>query len=419
MTKKLSRRAFLARSAIIGCSAAASPLLTPVTFAAAPWDTRFVVIILRGGMDGVDVIQPYGDPNYAGLRTSLTGGPAAGSVDLDGFYALHPKLKPLMPLWKSGDLGFVHAVSTPYRHKRSHFDGQDLLEAGTASLGEQRDGWLNRMLQSLPGVEQQTAFALGAGDMKVLQGPAMVADWSPDADLVMSPQAVRLTGLLMQSDPLFSNALDEALLLSGEDPDLVMALADQGIDGDMDMGGMMGGEDMQMSVPRGSGNKTYLKTAEFAAEQLRGESRVVSFSLTGWDSHNRQSKTLGDALGRLSDTILTLKSGVGPDVWGKTAIVAMTEFGRTVRENGTKGTDHGTGGAMLLAGGAVRGGKVYGTWPGLAEADLFERRDLMPTGDVRAAAGWMMHGLTGLDQSVITRSVFPGVDMGQNPGLLL
>lgn len=414
MTKTLSRRAFLARSAIIGCSAAASPLLTPVTFAAAPWDTRFVVIILRGGMDGIDVIQPYGDPNYAGLRKTLMGGPGSGSFDLDGFYALHPKLKPLVPLWKTGELGFVNAVSTPYRQKRSHFDGQDLLEAGTTSLGESRDGWLNRMLQNLPGVEQQTAFALGSGEMKVLQGPAMVADWSPGADLLMSPQAVRLTGLMMQEDPLFRDALDEALILSGQEPQMLMSMSEDNMDT-----GMMAGESMQMQVPRGAGNKSYLEIAEFAAEQLRADARVASFSLNGWDSHNKQSKTLGDALGRLSETILALKSGVGPEVWGKTAIVAMTEFGRTVRENGTGGTDHGTGGAMLLAGGAIQGGKVRGAWPGLAEADLFERRDLMPTGDVRAAAGWLMHGLTGLDKSLIEGNVFPGVDLGRDPGLLL
>lgn len=418
MSPRLTRRAFLTRSAVIGCSAAASPLFTPVTFAAAPWDTRFVVIVLRGGMDGLDVVQPYGDPDFAGLRKSLSVGPANGAPDLDGFYALHPRLKPLWPLWQAGDLGFVHAVSTPYRHKRSHFDGQDLLEAGTAALENARDGWLNRMLQNLPGVEHQTAFALGAGEMKVLQGRAPVADWSPDADLLMSPQAVRLTNMMMEEDPLFRDALDEALILSGQDPQAMIEMAEAGMMSGDDEGAMMAGGGMQMSVPRGGGSKSYLKIAEFAAEQLRGDARVASFSLNGWDSHNRQVKTIGDALDRLSDTILALHEGLGPSVWGKTAIVAMTEFGRTVRENGTAGTDHGTGGAVLLAGGAIRGGRVYGQWPGLGEADLFERRDLMPTGDVRATAGWIMHGLTGLDRAVIEQSVFPGLELGQNPGLL-
>ncbi len=418
----LTRRAFLTRSALIGCSAAASPLLTPVSFAAAPWDTRLVVIILRGGMDGIDVVQPYGDPQYPGLRATLAGGPKAGALDLDGFYALHPKLAPLMPLWRAGDLGFVHAVSTPYRHKRSHFDGQDLLEAGTTSLGAQRDGWLNRMLQTVPGVERTTAFALGSGDLKVLQGAAPVADWSPEAELQMSPQAMRLTGLLMQEDPLFRDALDEALVLSGADPEQMQALANADLfqDNQMMEAPMMDGDAaMQMSVPRNIGRNGHVKIAEFAAQQLRDASRVASFSLTGWDSHNRQINTLGKALERLSECILALQTGLGQAIWGKTAILAMTEFGRTVRENGTQGTDHGTGGVMLMAGGAIRGGQVHGIWPGLAEADLFERRDLMPTGDVRAAAGWVMRGLTGLDRAVIEQTVFPGLDLGQNPGLIL
>lgn len=410
MTSNLSRRAFLSRSALIGCSVAASPLLTPVSFAAAPWDTRLVVIVLRGGMDAIDVVQPYGAPEYAGLRNELAGGPKKGATDLDGFFALHPALSPLMPLWQQQQLGFVHAVSTPYRNKRSHFDGQDLLEAGTASLGGVRDGWLNRMLGQVSGVEAQTAFAIGHGEMKVLTGPAPVADWSPDAELVMSPQAVRLAELVMQDDPLFHGALAEALALS-QSEDAANLLGDDGGDD--------GGGGMQMTIPTPERGKSHLKVADFAAKQLRGDTRVASFSINGWDTHNRQGKAIKDALGRLSDTILTLQSGLGPSIWQKTAIVAMTEFGRTVRENGTGGTDHGTGGAMVLAGGAIRGGKVYGDWPGLSEDALFDRRDLMPTGDVRAAAAWVMQGVTGLDSTVLENVIFPGAEMGTNPGLIL
>lgn len=389
MTAHLNRRAFLARSALIGCSVAASPLLTPVSFAAAPWDTRLVVIILRGGMDGLAVVQPRGAPEYAGLRSGLLDRSAGEAQDLDGFFALHPALSPLSGLWRQGDLAFVHAVSTPYRDRRSHFDGQDLLEAGTGSLTGVRDGWLNRMLGLMPGVEARTAFAIGRGEMKLLNGAVPVADWAPDADLAISPQAMRLAELVMQDDPAFHAALSEAMMLSDDD-----------------------------AAGRGRG-KPHVKVAEFAAEQLRGETRIASFSINGWDTHKGQAKALGVALGRLADTVLTLQSGLGPDIWGKTAIVAMTEFGRTVRENGTGGTDHGTGGAMLLAGGAIRGGRVLGAWPGLAEADLYDRRDLMPTGDVRAPAAWLMRGLTGLDQGALERVVFPGLDMGDDPGLLL
>ncbi len=390
MPNPLSRRDFLMRSGFVGCSLAASPLLTPVTFASTPWDTRLVVIILRGGMDGLDVVQPYGDPHLGTLRKSLSVGPQNGALDLDGFYALHPALAPLMPMWEAGQLGFVQAVSTPYRDKRSHFDGQDLLEAGTPSLNGVRDGWLNRMLQAVPGVNAQTAYAIGRSDMRLMQGAAEVANWSPDADLNLSPQAVRLMELVTQSDPAMHAALVEASLLS-------------------DTGGDMSGR-------RAS---SHVEIAEFAAERLSEEARIAAFSLNGWDTHRNQDNTLTPALGRLAETLLTLRGKMRGNTWKKTAVIAMTEFGRTARQNGTRGTDHGTGGLMVMAGGAVRGGRVYGDWPGLGDGDLYQGRDLMPTSDVRSHAAWIMQGLTGLDRSVLETAVFPGLDMGENPGLVL
>ncbi|NVK16016.1 MAG: DUF1501 domain-containing protein [Rhodobacteraceae bacterium] len=403
----LTRRSLLTRSAALGCSLAASPLLTPVTLAAAPWDTRLVVIILRGGMDALDVVQPYGDPDYPGLRQSLSGGPDAGSADLDGFYALHPGLAPLLPLWRAGQLGFVQAVSTPYRDRRSHFDGQDLLEAGTAGPGQAEGGWLNRLLQLVPGAEARTAFAIGQERMLLMEGGAPVSQWAPGAGLVMSPQAERLAGLLMEEDPLFHAALNEALELTRQDLSLGAG------------GGVSDAEDMMMSMMEAPKGKAHAEVAAYAAQQLRGGSRIAAFSLNGWDTHQRQANGLKNALGRLSETLLTLQSGLGPEAWGKTAVAAVTEFGRTVRENGTGGTDHGTGGAMLLAGGAIRGGRVLGRWPGLAEADLYDRRDLMPTADVRSPLAWLLHGLTGAGRSGLEGDVFPGLDMGSDPGLLL
>ena len=151
----MDRRLFL--NGVLGCSLAASPLVTPVTLASAPWDTRLVVLILRGAMDGLDVVQPYGDPALAKLRRTLLTGPENGALDLDGFYGLHPGLTGLKPLWDAGEIAFAHAVSTPYRDARSHFDGQDMLEAGTDTLAGVRDGWLNRMLQAVPGITAQTA----------------------------------------------------------------------------------------------------------------------------------------------------------------------------------------------------------------------------------------------------------------------
>jgi len=401
-----TRRKLLTRSLALGCSAAASPLITPVTLASAPWDNRLVVIILRGAMDGLDVVQPYGDPGYAAARPTLKGGEAGGALDLDGFYALHPALSSLMPMWRAGQLGFVHAVSTPYRDKRSHFDGQDLLEAGTPALGPAsgRDGWLNRMLQSVPGLRADVAYAIGHDNMLLMTGGAPVANWSPDVRLQLSPQGRRLAELVLHDDPAFADAFAEAAML----------LDDEGGGLTATPSGM--GADMEGLAKKGTGG--IRQVAAFAGEKLRADSRIAAFSIGGWDTHRGQGAALPRALAQLSDALLVLQATLG-DAWGKTAVVAMTEFGRTVRENGTKGTDHGTGGAMVLAGGAVRGGHVYGDWPGLRQTDLYKGRDLMPTRDVRAYAGWMMRGLFGLESSVLERTVFPGMDLGTRPNVIL
>lgn len=386
MEEALTRRKFLGRAGGLGCSLAASPLLTPVTFASAPWDTRLIVIILRGGMDGLDVVRPVGDPAFAALRPTVMGGELG--LDLDGFFALHPALAPLMPLWRSEQLGFVHAVSTPYRDQRSHFDGQDLLEAGTEQIsGGVRDGWLNRMLQRVPEIRPDTAYAIGNDDLQLLSGAAPVANWSPGANLRLNAQTLRLAELVMEEDAALHAALAEAQVLSADGP------------------------------TRGGGG-AHVKVAKFAASRLRGSARVAAFSLNGWDTHRAQGRMLPRSLRRLSETVLSLRDGMGAQVWGKTAVVTMTEFGRTARENGTGGTDHGTAGLMMMAGGAIRGGRVYGRWPGLATQALYQERDLMPTGDVRAPVAWIMNGLTGLSRSDLENHVFPGLDMGPNMGVL-
>ena len=314
----------------------------------------------------------------------------------------------MSPLWQAGELGFMQAVSTPYRDKRSHFEGQDLLEAGTTELMAARDGWLNRMLQLLPQVDSRTAFAIGHGDLRILDGQAPVSDWTPEADLSLSPQTQRLAEEIMQDDPAFHAAFSEALNLSDGSLE-IPPLEEEG-----DEGGMM--MSMDGDKPARPGREE--QVAAFAADMLRGPARVASFSINGWDTHFNQARALPQALERLALTIATLRNGLGSEVWGKTAVVAVTEFGRTARENGTGGTDHGTGGTMVMAGGAIRGGRVYGDWPGLAEADLYNGRDLMPTRDIRAPIGWLMRGMTGLSVSDIERTVFPGLDLGSDPRIL-
>lgn len=404
---KLSRRKFLQRTGVLGCSVAASPLLTPMSFAALPSKNRLVVIILRGGMDGLDVVQPYGDPAMAGLRPHLPFGEAGGSFDLDGFFALHPGLGGLMPLWAKGELAFVHAVSTPYRDKRSHFDGQDLLEAGLGmdALGRLRDGWLNRMLQVMPGADPHTGFVVGREEMLVMAGNAPVANWSPDTYLALSSQSRRLLEMVYHDDPLFNAAVTEALELAG-------GLAPEAMFGEPDMAMMQ--QQMVASLKGGA----HKRVARFAAARLREETRVAAFSINGWDTHKGQKRALKGALAKLSDTILILQKELGP-IWDKTAVLAMTEFGRTARENGTRGTDHGTGGAMLLAGGAIAGGQVFGDWPGLHEGDLYKGRDLMPVMDVRSLSAAAIQGLFGLDKAVLESAVFPGLEMKAPPKIII
>lgn len=386
----ISRRGLLRAGLLAGCSAAAHPWLSTISFAAMPGDNRLVVIVLRGGMDGLDVLRPYGDPDLARLRPSLAADPLAGATDAGGFFALHPALAPLAGLWTAGELAFAPAVATPYRDKRSHFDGQDLLEAGTGAdlpIDRQRGGWLNRLTQALPGAGSETAYSIGPEHMLLLSGAADVTSWSPEQRLILSAQGQRLLTEIYHDDPLFRDAAETAWRLG--------ALGNDG------------------SVRGGRGAATL---ARFAADRLNGAARLAAFSINGWDSHQNQQAVIGRALGQLSEAVLALRDGLGAN-WSRTLVMALTEFGRTARENGNKGTDHGTGGAMLMAGGALRGGRIIGDWPGLGEGALYQDRDLMPTRDVRAYPGWAMRALFGVEAGLIETSIFPGLDLGGDPGL--
>ena len=405
----MDRRFFLRGATILGCSAAAHPLFSSVTLAQGAkvlGDHRLVVIILRGAMDGLDAVAPLADPLLAKYRPTLVANSEA--IDLDGYFALHPYLAGLMPLWKKGELGFAHAVSTPYRDKRSHFDGQDLLEAGTGMdvlPSQTRDGWLNRMLQAIPGITAETAYAVGRDALPLLDGKAAVRNWVPGLKLDLSDQSRFMLDHIYHDDPLFRDSAQEA-----------MALVDEMAGAEMDPAKMA-----QMADPAAQTDRQLRQIddlVDFAANRLRNETRIAAFSLTGWDTHQRQRGSIPASFQRLERMILRLRDQLGPD-WSKTTVLTMTEFGRTVAENGTRGTDHGTGSVMLMAGGAIKGGRVMGQWPGLAEADLYARRDLMPTSDVREWAAWAMQGLYGFDRNLLENSIFPSLKMSSDPGIIL
>lgn len=385
----LSRRRFLGTGLAIGCSAAASPLVTPVALARAPGENRLVVIVLRGAMDGIDLVRPVGERGFAGMRPQLFD-PRRPGHDLDGFFALHPKMSALAPLWSAGELAFVQAVSTPYRGKRSHFDGQDFLENGgyapNGGLMPGRDGWLNRTIGLIPGADIQTAFSVGQESMLLMEGDRPVSSWTPEAQVGLSAQARLLLERLYENDRAFAEAARMAF-------------------------------DIADSTDQDTERRGAAALAAFAAARLRAETRIAAFSIGGWDTHRGQANVIGRAMDELTAAIVTLKAGLGPD-WSRTTVAAVTEFGRTVRENGSRGTDHGTGGAMLLAGGTLSAARVHGRWPGLGEGDLLENRDLRPTDDMRRPLGWLLAGLFGLSPRDVERTVFPQLDLGRDPRII-
>lgn len=376
----LSRRSFLATA----CCAAAVPAFSPVSFAAMPGDNRFVTIVLRGAMDGLDMVQPFGDPLFAAMRPSLAMTPDNGLLDLDGFFGLNPAAEALMPLWQGKELAFVHAVSTPYRDARSHFDGQDMLESGGQVVHDERSGWLNRALSTIPRSADRKAIDINTSMELILSGPNEVDVWSSVSDITMPEDEIGFLKRLYANDPDFSRVLGEALKT--------------------DMSADMLFEDEK----RGQGIRD---VANLTAGLLREDYRIASFSIDGWDTHAGQKAQFARTVKDLMIAINTLKDQLGDDVWKKTVVLAVTEFGRTVRENGTGGTDHGTGSVALVAGGDIAGGQVLGKWPGLDESNLLDDRDLMPTGDVREVAAAMLQRQFGVNVNDLTAGIFPGLSL--------
>ncbi|MCU0882788.1 MAG: DUF1501 domain-containing protein [Hyphomonadaceae bacterium] len=352
---------------------------------------KYVLVILRGAMDGLAAIVPHADPAYRSLRGEIAmpePGAPGGTLPLSDGFGLHPALAGLHGMWAGGEMSFMHAAASGYRD-RSHFDGQDVLEQGSTSAGV-RDGWLNRALQLAGGPRQ--AVAIGRTVPLVLRGTASASSWAPS--LAPEADADTLTRLmdLYASDPLLGQALSRAV-------------ATDAIAGDM-----MGAGDGNGRGRRGDGG--YAPLAQAAAQLMRagGGPDVCVLSFDGWDTHFRQGTSeglLANRLRQLDAAMIALKTGLGP-LWRQTTVLINTEFGRTARVNGTGGTDHGTGAAAFVLGGnlggALPGGRMLGDWPGLSR--LHDERDLIPANDLADLQARTLAHAWGLDTGALRRTVF-------------
>lgn len=375
----------------LGLTAAAGGA-TRLAFASAETEARFVLVVLRGAVDGLALAAPYGDGNYARVRGELAlpgPGQEHGLLRLDDLFGLHPSLAGLYGSYKSNEAVLVHAVASPYRD-RSHFDGQDILENGAARVGALRDGWLNRALGPLHG-DSALAIALAQNTPLVLRGGNSVTSWAPSRLPDADDNTIARLQRMYADDEFFATRLEQAL----RSQDIAGGVAE-----------------MASAKPRGNEARQFADLMLSAARFLTAPDgpRIAVTELGGWDTHANQGASTGALANRfaaLDSGIMNLQTGLG-DTWKRTVVAVVTEFGRTVHVNGTRGTDHGTATAAVLVGGAVNGGRVIADWPGLAEKNLYAGRDLRPTMDIRSVFKGLLEEHLELPAGVVEREVFPG-----------
>jgi uncharacterized protein (DUF1501 family) len=347
-------------------------------------DSRFVVIVLRGAMDGLNVVVPYGDPDLKTHRASLLlpePGTDQGLGDLGGFFGLHPSLKATHALFQANDV--------------LHFEAQDMLEIGAPT--RMTSGWLNRIAALLPeNPNCDMAFNVGSTSPLILHGPTPVASWDPFHPRPRVSSGFYETIAAMQgADPIAGAEVTDGLRERQYIDRIIRTVSYDGI---------------APGFPR-------LARAAAALLAEPDGPRLAELELDGWDTHSGQPRRLSDSLVTLDQGIAVLRAGLAP-VWSKTAILVITEFGRTVRVNGTQGTDHGTGTAAFLIGGAIAGGKVRADWPGLKPSQLFENRDLQQTLDIRAVAKGVLGPHFGITPAQL-ETIFPNSsDIAAATGLL-
>lgn len=348
---------------------------------------KLVVVVLRGALDGLSAIPPYGDNHLEKLRGSLhLGNPskAEGSpLKLDETFALHPSLTYCHSLYRNQEFAAVHACALPY-HGRSHFEAQDCLENGTNSPTGLDTGWLNRAVGAL---KDSKGLAISSGVPLLARGDAPFMTWSPTPGKSSPHELAGLLADAYRTDPMLSDAYEKAMKTQKIAPD--------------------GSDTKQLSV--------VMEAAGRFLSQADGPD-IAMVQDKGWDTHANQNAVLTKKLRKLDDGIKAIRNSLG-DSWKRTAIIITTEFGRTVAVNGTQGTDHGTGSAVMLVGGAINGGKVHGQWPGLAK--LQDDRDLLPANDLRGVFKGVLAQHLKLDKDALDNKVFPkSASVAAMPGLV-
>jgi uncharacterized protein (DUF1501 family) len=365
---------------------------------------RLIVVFLRGAVDGLNVVIPYSDADYYTLRPNIAvarPGQSGGAIDLDRQFALHPALDSLAPLWKERSLAFVHACGSP-DESRSHFQAQAYMESGTPGVVTTRDGWMNRALAALPGKHFPTeAVNFGKTLPRILAGAMPVAS-IPTRDYGRKMQDTAPAAMDRDSQAVFDR------LYSGDDAISVAYREGRSAHAQL-MSDLA--RDMTEAAGGSPSAKGFPEDAQKLCQLMKQDATIqlAFFGLSGWDTHVREGAADGQLaihLHALGQGLAQLRTGLG-DVYGRTVIMVISEFGRTARENGNGGTDHGHGNAMWVMGGPVNGGKVYGRWPGLDEEGLHEGRDLAVTTDFRTVTGVVLKDHLQLNAKQITE-IFPG-----------
>jgi uncharacterized protein (DUF1501 family) len=380
-----TRRVFLRNGALAVIGTAAVPhFLARAAFGAVENGSRpkrLVVIFQRGAADGLNIVVPHGDSHYYAMRPSINI-PRRSVIDLDGFFGLHPSLAAFQPLWQQRNLAIVHAAGSPDT-TRSHFDAQDFMETGTPGIKSTESGWLNRSLRDLPHTAQNAAFraiAFGPSLPRILSGLESAVAMNSINDFSVGGRNPKPTPAATAFEAMYDHSSDAMLHGTGAET--------------FDAVKMLKSADPARYVPapgakypRGRFGDSLRQLAQLIKANLGVQ--VAFADIGGWDHHVNEGSTegqLSNVLSNFSQSIAAFWTDLG-DLREDTVVITMSEFGRTARENGNRGTDHGHANVMFVLGGPVKGGKVYGRWPGLDQSQLYEGRDLALTTDFRQVIG--------------------------------